>query len=56
MWAQRDGFQSGGGGATVAHRRGIRRPLGRSDNGDGGSGDRAEATGRGADGGGGLQR
>ena len=56
MWAQRDGFPSGDGGATVAHCQGIRRPKGRSDNGDGGGGDRAEATRRGADGGGGLQR
>ena len=56
VWAQRDGFPSGDGGVTVAHRRGIRRPQGRSDNGDGGGGERAEATGRGADGGGGIQR
>ena len=56
VWAQRDGFPSGNRGAMMAHCQGIRRLRGRSDNGDGGSGDRAKATGRRADGGGGLQR
>ena len=46
----------GDGVETLAHRRGIRRPRGRSDHGDGDCGDRTKAAGSGLDGGGGFQR
>ena len=40
----------------MVHRRGVHRARGHGDDREGGSGDPEEATGRGADGGGGLQR
>ena len=52
--AKCDGVPGGDGGETLAHRRGIHRPGGRSDHGDGGQGDRTQAAGSGTDGGGGF--
>ena len=56
MRAKCDGISGGDGKETLAHRRGIHRPRGQRDHGDGDRGDRTKAAWSGLDGGGGFQR